>query len=64
MNPFKRDPPVRLKQSELLVLKELASFFLNVDFQGSQLEELLRARGMYRIPYICSILFIIVDCDL
>jgi len=39
--------PVKLDRSELLLLKDLASFFRNVDFQGSQLEALLLARGMY-----------------
>jgi hypothetical protein len=36
-----------LDHSERLVLKELASLFLSVDFPGSQLEALVRARGMF-----------------
>jgi len=38
--------PLFPDQSEWLVLKELASFFLSEDFPGSQLEALLRARGV------------------
>ena len=46
---FKRETSqqrLTLDQSEWLVLKELASFFLSEDFPGSQLEALLRSRGM------------------
>ena len=43
----------KLDESDLRLLKEVANFFLSVDFHGSELEALLTGRGVY-YPSRCS----------